>query len=132
MTESNGSGPMTGWAIAQAHGVALIGKRNNTTWRQLLSPVYQLQRHLVQGPRGETGMVCMATPVLMLSSLESLSIPDGAIVIDCGELSGEERKELLVAVEQAEKMSRAIKGAQSGIILAGANATSRLPPIARG
>lgn len=120
MTEGNGQGPLAGWAIVVTNGVTLLGRKSMVdatgAARPALSPVFALQRAIVPTPRG-TALVTQCQPFLALSSVTSLAIPSGAIVVPVEELSSDERKSLAEAAEEAEAMRQAISRGPSSIAM---------------
>lgn len=121
---------LKGWVIAIASGTTLIGQpvKGDVRYvgREVLSPVYELKCSLVQGREG-TGIVHAAFPVCLLGSVRAVDVPAGAIVIPVDELSKTERRSLAAGVQNAEGMVAAMRAAESGVVLAGAD--TKLPPV---
>jgi hypothetical protein len=107
------TGPLAGWAIVQASGLTLIGRLPLANGPVDLSPVYEL-RPMLDPQRGIAHMVL---PVWLLG-VDSISIPSGAIVHPCEELSRSQRVHLHRAVQQGEQVSAAMRAQESGVVLA--------------
>ncbi len=143
MNGSAPSHPLAGWVIAILGSMVVIGKPSRelrstpvvgANGAQLgtashdepcLTPVYVLQRQLMQ-TQGGAGIATMAFPLLMLASVRRLFIGN-APTIAVDDLSAGERKDMLTAVQAAEKMIQGLRAAESGIMLAGAD--TKLPPM---
>jgi hypothetical protein len=127
--------PLSGWVLAQCHGVLLVGKRagkkvtelgaitfgpdvvtGNDDARQVLSPVFELKASLV--PQGNAmGTVHMCFP-LWLFTITEVELPAGAIVVTCDSLSLSEQTGLRRAIGAAEELLTQMKAAASGVTLA--------------
>lgn len=113
MSAETDTGPLAGWAIVQASGLTLIGRLPLANGPVDLSPVYEL-RPMLDPQRGIAHMVL---PVWLLG-VDSISIPSGAIVHPCEELSRSQRVHLHRAVQQGEQVSAAMRAQESGVVLA--------------
>ncbi len=117
----NGAGkvePLAGWVIVLAAGRSLLGKEDGP----YLSPVYELQARMQEGPQGVAiGHVVM--PLLLLSSIRKLDVSTAPITIKVDDLSPTERKSLAGAVLRCDDMLRAMRLADSGLVAVPAGAT---------
>jgi hypothetical protein len=99
-----------------------------------LSPVFELQikievmqvmdartRQPARDPQGNPMLQqraqYSAVPVLLLASLASIDLPDGAILIDVASLSPEDRKRMASCVAQAEGMQANMRAAETNLTL---------------
>lgn len=128
MSAETDTGPLAGWAIVQSNGLTLIGRLVDghdpvrgvsgqvlgTMAREggALSPVYELKPAM-----SERGIGHLVVP-MWLVGVDSISIPSGAIVHPCEELSRSQRVHLHRAVQQGEQMSAAMRAQESGVVLA--------------
>ena len=113
MSDGKDTGPLAGWAIVQSNGMTLIGRLPLANGPVDLSPVYEL-RPMLDPQRGIAHMVL---PVWLLG-VDSISIPSGAIVHPCEELSRSQRVHLHRAVQHGEQVSAAMRAQESGVVLA--------------
>lgn len=84
-----------------------------------MSPVYALNVDV--RPGAKPGMLTInyfCTPLLMLSSLQSVDLTGSPILIPCEQLSREERKRLRNAVTHADEAIRQLRAADAGVMLA--------------
>ena len=94
-----------------------------------LMPLKDPQGNLVPGPDGrpqaivQTQVVHTTVPVMFLSSLRSVELPEGALIVPVAELSREDRNRLLMAVKQGEAIQQNMRSADTGVAL-----VSALPP----
>jgi len=94
-----------------------------------LMPLKDPHGNLVPGPDGrpqaivQTQVVHTTVPVMFLSSLRSVELPEGALIVPVAELSREDRNRLLMAVKQGEAIQQNMRSADTGVAL-----VSALPP----
>jgi hypothetical protein len=112
--------PLAGWSIVRVHGVMLIGKRK-IGLSLVLEPVFELQGVMSPAPSGSpAGAIVLEhriLPVGLFVSWTSQTIPDGALVKDCEDLSLEERRKLREKVESALQNYERAKAQEAGIVL---------------
>ena len=134
----NGAPSLNHWVIAMVGGRCFIGPRvggkftadNPGATRMKLSPVYELSRGLIQGPQGQLAIQNAVMPVLMLSGVDSLDLPEaGTAIIPFSVLSDGEREAMAGGVKSAESMRSQMRAAESGIVVAGPGV--KLPPPVR-
>lgn len=119
---------MAGWWIAILGARTLIGRsfatvtRSDTMRPTMLGPVYDLQSgvQMIKQPNGSVGIArpCVAMPLLGLLSIESVEIPESAIVLACSQRSLEDRKMLSGAITIAEEICTSLRAESSGIVIA--------------
>ena len=101
----NGQAPLAGWAIAQVHGMTLIGKLTQTG----LSPVYELRPSMGQDPRsGSLQIAHPAMPVWLLG-LKEIELPSGCLLEPVERFSLAQRKSLLESVKFADGLQSKLK-----------------------
>ena len=81
-----------------------------------LSPAYELNVQIQAGAQG-MAVAHIATPVLMLASIDSIPIPADAVTIRVDDLSREEQKKIARAIQIAEEMRAKMQAAQSGVLI---------------
>ena len=112
MSAQEDTGPLAGWAIVQSNGMTLIGRLPLANGPVDLSPVYELKPAM-----SERGIGHLVVP-MWLVGVDLISIPSGAIVHPCEELSRSQRVHLHRAVQQGEQVSAAMRAQESGVVLA--------------
>lgn len=136
--DRNAHGPMAGWVIVLSNCKQLIGKAAETgkskpsgeyEWQLTLRPVFELNVQPVQGPQGGVAINYTAVPVMLIASIDGLTIPDGAIVVRCETMSRSEQGRLHAAVNNAEQLQRQLRTADAGISLV--TEMPKMPPVAR-
>ncbi len=139
MTNGANTEPLSGWAIVLAGGTRFVGRCERPAAKEILkavlgddgepiaadlrpetlSPFYALDVNITPGEqRGQIRVNYMCTPLLMFASLESIDVPEGAIVIPCERLSHGERRRLNKAVREAEDAIQVIRAADAGVLTA--------------
>lgn len=119
-------GPLDGWVIALVSGACVIGKRIVSGERKTLSPVFAYSGGFQQTAQGMV-VARIIQPMLGLSSVTAIDLPESAVVIDCGTLSNDETKSLLHGIETATQLQRELRAAEAGLQLVGA--MPNLPPM---
>jgi hypothetical protein len=112
------------WVIVIAHGKSFIGREGigGTITGAPLSPVYELvtgMQMMQRSPREPPQMVTVrqCLPVMTFASITSLGLFEG-IRIRVESLSDDERKSLAQSVAGCEELVKAMRAAESGILLA--------------
>jgi hypothetical protein len=145
VSQASGLGSkLLGWVIALTGGKAYIGRKGESTTLGTLdgspplqsngfklSPVFELQSGVVVRP-GPQGLSLgkpptMALPILGLASITEIHVPRGAIVIECMDLSSDEREDIHTAVTMGFQIVSHMKAAASGVIVSDPN--MKLPPM---
>jgi hypothetical protein len=110
----NGTGPLSGWVIAQVQGLTVIGCM--TLGRDKLRPVFELKPQMQMGREG-VQIQHVAVPVWLLGVRE-MDLPHGAVVEPCENFGRGQRVALHRSVQMAEAMGAAIRAQDSGVVLA--------------
>ncbi len=122
MTNGANTEPLACWAIVLAGGTRFVGRlhiQDRNVGPHTLAPFYALDVNITPGEqRGQIRVNYMCTPLLMFASLESIDVPEGAIVIPCERLSHGERRRLNKAVREAEDAIQVIRAADAGVLTA--------------
>jgi hypothetical protein len=116
---------LTDWVIAFS-SKTLIGKRLSSG---LLSPVYELEAGIVQGPRGETGIAHRCVPLCWLLSADSVLAPPAGTVLLISALSRADQDTLARSIENCQQVISQMRAAQSGIVVAPESALSSMPKV---
>lgn len=119
------NGPLAGWVIAQTNGLTLIGKPKSDRCRDSLNgggpgtlgPVLHMQPNLVQGQGGGMAPIQPCFPVF-LCDVREVTVPSGALVVECESLSKAQRAQLWKFVEQGLAILEQLRLASSGIVAA--------------
>ena len=115
------------WLIIISQGRTMIGKQAPLLGApNRISPIFELQPQAQATPRGELQISHLILPLLLLASIRSIDLPQGAIVIPVTGLSNNERKGLRLAISNCEQMVESARLAESGIAIA-----KSLPPNMR-
>lgn len=115
---------LTDWVIAFS-SKTLIGKRLSSG---LLSPVYELEAGIVQGPLGETGIAHRCVPLCWLLSADSVLAPAGTVLL-ISALSRADQDTLARSIENCQQVISQMRAAQSGIVVAPESALSSMPKV---
>jgi hypothetical protein len=145
--------PVGDWVIAICGGKDFIGKpvyskpmsiaynpREPPARIERLSPVFELQIKIEQmiaadprtgqPMRDQNGNPVIqqrsnysALPVLLLSSIREVELPEGAIIVEVASLSKEDRGRMAACVAQAEQIQSSMRSADTGLSL-----VSTMPP----
>lgn len=117
---------LEGYALALVHGQWFIGKmcygkeRTETTHELLkLEPAYQAHIRWMGDDQGNFGVLRECTPIAGSTKLNYvwLGPSSGAEIYQCSEMTGKEREAWSCAIQGAEEMVRALKTAESGLVL---------------
>lgn len=121
------NGPLAGWVIAQTNGLTLIGRVDGDYVRKaigglkdnpfVMSPVLHMQPNLVQGQGGGMAPIQPCFPVF-LCDVRDVTVPSGALVVECESLSKAQRAQLWKFVEQGLAILEQLRLASSGIVAA--------------
>ena len=122
MMNGQDAGPLAGWAVVQAHGLTLIGRRTGTGDR--LAPVYELKPQMGMSNQGMQ-LAHVVIPIWLLG-IDSFDIPTGAIVEPCESFTREQRKRLHEACVAAGELQASFKQEGARVMLAGPG--TKLPP----
>ena len=125
-----------GWVLAMVGGSWVVGKRATTivfsgirslddALPPLLSPVYDFQVQVQQGPNGQAGIRHTAFPLAFMPSLSSMQLPASAVVYEVASLSDADQKTIMAAVTDGERIAQQIRASQSGIAIAPASAIAQ-------
>ena len=118
------------WTIVMAAGKTFVGQLRDVDGGLRLEPVFELQAmmQMVQGPRGEPTMAVLRQcfPVLTFSSISSVPLAVGGMLIDVSSLDKDEQRELANAVHGCEQLVLAMRAHRSGVVLAPNGALDKL------
>lgn len=112
MIDSNGADEFYGWILAMVGARTLLGKYESGS----LKPVYDFSIQ-VQPTQQGLQRHAIALPLLWLSSIESVKLPEDCIKIPLNSLSKDERLFVRRAINEAEQFVRRMRAAESGIII---------------
>ena len=104
--------------VAICQGMRLIGEVGDRSpgggalYPVRLSPVYEL--HMAQSPDGRVAHVAM--PLLMLSSVESLDLPEGSIILHVDQMSQQDQRFMRAAFDHGQKQVEQMRLAALGIV----------------
>jgi len=120
MENSGSHGPLSGWVVAQQHGLTLIGrlimKECNGDQKPFLSPVYELKPIIQPLPDGMTAMGHTVVPVWLLGVRE-MPLVESAIAEMCEEFTIEQRQKLRDVIALAEKNQEELRGGGARLIV---------------
>jgi hypothetical protein len=123
---------MEGWAIVVTNGMRLVGRWKSAIWEtgkpRTLSPVFELLpvQMIAQGPRNPPQIVFAGTNAnspLGYDCIESLEIPEGALVVPVSTLSAADRTALANGIDGFEKLRAQ---ARSNIVVPSAGAAAAI------
>lgn len=116
---SNLNPTLEGWALVISNGYSFLGRPSADGAR--LSPVYTVMSMIGPKPENprEQGVVHMIQPVHLLTSINEIPIPSGAITIPMSDVALEERKNLAKFVGLAEKLAEKIRVSNTGLTVLG-------------
>ena len=96
--------------------------------RRRLTKAMQMNVTTQPGPRpGEVNMQHVASPLLLMPSLDEIELPPEAIVKSVEELGPQDRRSVGNAVAIGNKMANELRLAQSGLAIPSANGTGAQP-----
>jgi hypothetical protein len=120
---------LEGWAIVVTNGVRLVGRYTSQVWQtgqpRTLSPVYELRPVGVMqqaAPNRPPIIVCggdnLSAP-LGFESLDTLDVPEGAMVVPLAKMAAGERAQLAKGIDEFEKLKAQRR---SNLVIASADA----------
>ena len=119
---------LAGWSIFQAAGGPYLGE--HALFGGVPTAHYSLQIQMQQRPDGQLVVLYSVWPILMLSSIRAVTLPDDSPCIPLDTLDAEDRARIVSAVAQCEAMIANMAASKAGIVLAPAG--TRLPPAPKG
>ncbi|HTQ44185.1 MAG TPA: hypothetical protein VMI75_15605 [Polyangiaceae bacterium] len=95
---------------------------------RVLTKAMQMSVSTSPGPRpGEVNMQHVASPLLLMPSLDELELPADAVVKSVSELSPQDRRSVANGVALGNKMVNELRLAQSGLAIARDNGNGAVP-----
>jgi hypothetical protein len=119
------SNQLSGWAIAQAYGMTLIGRHSvDQHGIATLVPVFELRPQMAMGPQGMQ-IAHVAIPIWLLG-LNDVDLPPGSLVVSCETFAKEQQARLQQAVDMATVMQKDMRNEGARIALASPDALNGL------
>lgn len=113
---------LEGYAVLMVGGTSFIGRvasEEGGGSYYHVEPAYEAHIQYQMDDTGNFGIIRDCLPILGSTQVKCVDVPTkGCVVIRCESMSGKEREFWSRAIQKAEAMIKAMRAAESGIVLA--------------